>query len=70
MLTFIGKQAGDNWESWKDSLHYFDYAVAAAIVPGVIWLLIRRPAGPGRRADCRRARTRLSHSGDSSAASA
>ncbi|HEU4703669.1 MAG TPA: DedA family protein [Conexibacter sp.] len=32
MLTFIGKQAGDNWEDWKDSLHYFDYAVAAAIV--------------------------------------
>ena len=29
MLTFIGKQAGDNWEDWKDSLHYFDYAVAA-----------------------------------------
>ena len=30
MLTFIGKQVGDNWESWKDSLHYVDYAVAAA----------------------------------------
>ena len=25
MLTFIGKEAGDNWESWKDSLHYVDY---------------------------------------------
>jgi membrane protein DedA with SNARE-associated domain len=35
MLTFIGKQAGDNWEDWKDSLHYVDYAVAAAIVLGV-----------------------------------
>ncbi|HMJ04475.1 MAG TPA: DedA family protein [Conexibacter sp.] len=32
MLTFIGKQAGDNWADWKDSLHYFDYAVAAIIV--------------------------------------
>lgn len=32
MLTFIGKQAGDNWEDWKDSLHYLDYAVAAIIV--------------------------------------
>jgi membrane protein DedA with SNARE-associated domain len=31
-LTFIGKQAGANWEDWKDSLHYFDYAVAAIIV--------------------------------------
>ena len=26
MLTFIGKEAGDRWESWKDSLHYVDYA--------------------------------------------
>jgi len=42
MLTFIGKEAGDNWESWKDSLHYFDYAVAATIVIGIIYLLIRR----------------------------
>jgi membrane protein DedA with SNARE-associated domain len=45
MLTFIGKQAGDNWESWKDSLHYIDYAVVAAIVLGVIWLLVRRRRG-------------------------
>ena len=41
MLTFIGKEAGDNWETWKDSLHYVDYAVAAAIVIGVIWLIVR-----------------------------
>jgi membrane protein DedA with SNARE-associated domain len=51
MLTFIGKQAGDNWEDWKDSLHYVDYAVAAAIVLGVAFLLIRarrrRKAGGG-----------------------
>ena len=46
MLTFIGKQAGDNWESWKDNLHYVDYAVAAAIVLGVIYLLVRRRRGP------------------------
>ncbi len=41
MLTFIGKQAGDNWESWKNSLHYVDYAVAALIVIGAVWLIIR-----------------------------
>jgi membrane protein DedA with SNARE-associated domain len=41
MLTFIGKQAGDNWEDWKDNLHYVDYAVAAAIVLGAAYLLIR-----------------------------
>ena len=41
MLTFIGKQAGDNWEKWKDNLHYVDYVVAAAIVAGVVYLLLR-----------------------------
>jgi membrane protein DedA with SNARE-associated domain len=42
MLAFIGQQAGSRWESWKDSLHYVDYAVAAGIVAGVAYLLIRR----------------------------
>jgi membrane protein DedA with SNARE-associated domain len=41
MLTFIGKQAGDNWEDWKDSLHYVDYAVAASIVGGIVYLVLR-----------------------------
>ena len=41
MLTFIGKQAGDNWEQWKDNLHYVDYAVAITIVIGVVWLIVR-----------------------------
>ena len=47
MLTFIGKQAGDNWDEWKDSLHYFDYFVAACIVIGVVWLIIRNRRGGG-----------------------
>jgi len=42
MLTFIGKQAGDNWEKWKDSLHYVDYAVLALIVAGIGYLIFRR----------------------------
>jgi membrane protein DedA with SNARE-associated domain len=42
MLTFIGQQAGSQWEDWKDSLHYFDYAVVATIVIGLLYLLIRR----------------------------
>jgi membrane protein DedA with SNARE-associated domain len=41
LLTFIGKQAGDNWEKWKDNLHYVDYAVVAAIVLGIVWLFVR-----------------------------
>jgi membrane protein DedA with SNARE-associated domain len=40
-LTFIGKQAGDNWDKWKDKLHYVDYAVAAAIVIGIVYLIVR-----------------------------
>jgi membrane protein DedA with SNARE-associated domain len=47
MLAFIGQQAGARWEQWKDSLHYLDYAVAAAIVLGVVALVLRRR---GRRA--------------------
>jgi membrane protein DedA with SNARE-associated domain len=62
MLTFIGQQVGANWESWKDSLHYVDYAVAAMIVGGLVWLALKhrrggapgpaaaRPAEEGRRA--------------------
>jgi membrane protein DedA with SNARE-associated domain len=42
LLTFIGKQAGDNWEKWKDSLHYVDYAVVAMVVALVCYLLFRR----------------------------
>ena len=41
MLTFIGKQAGDNWEKWKEHLHYIDYIVIVAIVIGAVWLFIR-----------------------------
>jgi membrane protein DedA with SNARE-associated domain len=41
MLTFIGKEAGDNWETWKDNLHYVDYAVAAAIVVAAVYFFVK-----------------------------
>jgi membrane protein DedA with SNARE-associated domain len=41
MLTFVGKQVGDNWTQWKDSLHYVDYAVVALIVLAVLFLIVR-----------------------------
>jgi membrane protein DedA with SNARE-associated domain len=41
MLTFIGKQVGANWTDWKDALHYVDYAVAAMIVLGALYLVVR-----------------------------
>jgi membrane protein DedA with SNARE-associated domain len=46
MLTFIGQQAGDRWETWKDSLHYVDYAVLALILLGLVLLLVRRRRTP------------------------
>jgi membrane protein DedA with SNARE-associated domain len=45
LLTIAGKQAGDNWEDWKDSLHYVDYAVVAMVLAGLVYLLIRRRRG-------------------------
>ena len=48
MLTLIGREVGDNWEQWKDSLHYVDYAVAATIVLGALWLYLRRRRAAAR----------------------
>jgi membrane protein DedA with SNARE-associated domain len=41
MLTLLGKAVGSKWEDWRDQLHYVDYAVAALIVVGAIYLFIR-----------------------------
>ena len=51
MLAFIGREVGDNWEEWKDHLHYGDYVVLAAIVAGLIYLLIRRRREPPEPAE-------------------
>jgi len=40
-LAFIGREAGDRWTSWKDNLHYVDYAIVAAVVLGLVWLIVR-----------------------------
>jgi membrane protein DedA with SNARE-associated domain len=45
-LAFAGKQAADNWKDWRDSLHYVDYAVAALIVVGIVYLVMRRRRRP------------------------
>ena len=51
MLTFIGQQVGANWTDWKDSLHYFDYFVAACIVVGAVYLFVKWRRGGGGDAD-------------------
>lgn len=40
-LGYLGTLAGSNWREWKDYLHYFDYVVAAAIIGGAIWLIVK-----------------------------
>ncbi|MDX6600816.1 MAG: hypothetical protein QOF13_18 [Solirubrobacterales bacterium] len=48
MLALIGQSVGDNWEQWRHRLGYLDYVVLAAILGGVVYLLIkrRRKGGP------------------------
>ena len=41
LLAFIGEQVGGSWHKWKDALSYVDYAVAAAIVVGIVYLIVR-----------------------------
>src|SRR5436190_5782888 len=45
MLAIIGREVGDNWDQWRDHLHYLDYAIVAAIVLAIAYVLIRRRRG-------------------------
>jgi membrane protein DedA with SNARE-associated domain len=45
MLAIVGREVGDRWDQWRDYLHYADYAILAAIVIGIAYLLIRRRRG-------------------------
>jgi membrane protein DedA with SNARE-associated domain len=40
-LGLIGKLAKSNWKSWKDALGYVDYVVVAAVVIGLVYLIVR-----------------------------
>lgn len=48
MLALIGRAVGENWEQWREHLHYLDYAVVAAAIGGGIYLLVRRRRRGGR----------------------
>lgn len=40
-LTLIGREVGESWESWKDKLHYVDYAVAAVILATAVYVGVK-----------------------------
>jgi membrane protein DedA with SNARE-associated domain len=41
-LALLGRAVGDNWDDVQKQLHYVDYALVAAIVLGIVWLIVRR----------------------------
>ena len=41
LLAYAGLAVGDNWETLQKQLHWFDYAVAAAILVALVWLFVR-----------------------------
>jgi membrane protein DedA with SNARE-associated domain len=41
-LALVGKGVGSNWESWRHNLGYLDYVVAAALIAGAVWWLMKR----------------------------
>jgi membrane protein DedA with SNARE-associated domain len=45
MLALVGEAVGDNWEDWRHKLGYLDYIVLAAIVFGVVYLIVKRRRG-------------------------
>ncbi|HEX8752345.1 MAG TPA: DedA family protein [Solirubrobacterales bacterium] len=47
MLAIVGEQVGDNWEHWRHNLGYLDYVVLAAIVAGIVYLIVKRRRGGG-----------------------
>ena len=51
MLGFIGKEVGDRWEEWREYLHYGDYVVIAAVLAGIVYLLLRRRRTAARAAE-------------------
>jgi membrane protein DedA with SNARE-associated domain len=55
MLAIVGREVGDRWDQWRDNLHYVDYAIVAAVVIAIVYLVVRR-----RRADAQLEPTRPS----------
>jgi membrane protein DedA with SNARE-associated domain len=44
-LALLGEGVGSNWEHWRHNLGYLDYAVAAAVLAGLVYWVARRRRG-------------------------
>jgi membrane protein DedA with SNARE-associated domain len=44
-FAILGNAVGDNWDEWRDHFQYVDYAIVAALVGIVVYLLIKRRRG-------------------------
>jgi membrane protein DedA with SNARE-associated domain len=44
-LTLLGVQVGSHWDTWHKRVEFLDYAVAAAIVAGIVYLVVRQRRG-------------------------
>ena len=47
MLGLVGRSVGDNWEEWRDNLHYIDYAVVVAVAVLAVYLFVKWRRGGG-----------------------
>ena len=41
LLTLVGVKVGEQWETWHRRLEFLDYGIAALIVVGIVYLVIR-----------------------------
>lgn len=42
LLGYLGEKLGSNWGKVRPYLHYADYAVVAAVIALIVWLIVRR----------------------------
>jgi len=41
-LALVGREVGDNWETWRSHLHYVDYAIVALAIVALVYYVLRR----------------------------